>query len=87
MKKEKILFANDLGYGSVKASLNNEEILVPSLSSIVRAQDEETPLALNEKNLKSFANSIYDNMNVTIESPSVTSDRQLFVGSAATKNR
>ena len=52
MKKEKILFANDLGYGSVKASLNNEEILVPSLSSIVRAQDEETPLALNEKNLK-----------------------------------
>ncbi|MDC2828458.1 ParM/StbA family protein [Limosilactobacillus mucosae] len=86
MKKEKILFANDLGYGCVKASLNNEEILVPSLSSIVMAQNNETPLAFNENNLKAFASSIYDNLNVSIESPSVETDLQLFVGSAATKN-
>lgn len=87
MKKDKIMFANDLGYGSVKASINNEQILVPSLSSIVKGQDVETPLPFNEKNLKEFADSIYDNMNVTVESPSIESDKQLFVGSAATKNR
>ena len=46
MSNNVIKVSNDLGYGAVKAKLNDEKVQFPSVMAVERAQDIAAPLRL-----------------------------------------
>ena len=59
--------ANDLGYGSVKAIIDDKEIQFPSVFTIEREQDIASPVEFESKSQKDeYMKEFLNHMDVTI---------------------
>lgn len=83
-----INIANDLGYGFVKASLNNNNVSFPSMVGIQNDRDALTPRDIpNKQQLNQEINQLMDNMNVSINSDAVSTAGNFLVGAAAANQK
>ncbi|WP_298491128.1 ParM/StbA family protein [uncultured Lactobacillus sp.] len=84
MKKEKVMVvANDLGYGAVKASINevdNQVILQPSVVAEVQQITSDPIDSSNDNAVKSTIENLFKNMDVTIDK------KRYLVGLAASNS-
>lgn len=82
---EKIIpFANDLGYSSMKAFINNQSYKIPSNMAVLRQQDMFAPQTFNTKQEKdAYFQHLTEHMDISVSSQSVKEHRRLFVGQAA----
>ena len=77
-------FANDLGYGSIKAALNDEKIKMPSVIASEKPQDITEPIAFdNHDQQASYMKNFLNEMDVSVSSSAVTSQGRYLVGQAA----
>ena len=82
---EKIMkVANDLGYGSVKANVDGENIKFPSVISAERPQDIQAPMEFDTKqDQDAYMKDFLNNMDVTVSSNAVKTSGRFLVGNAA----
>ena len=67
MENNVIKVANDLGYGAVKAKLNDENIEFPSVMAVERAQDISAPIQFDNKQQQdNYFKDFINHMDVTI---------------------
>lgn len=79
--------ASDLGYSSVKADVNGEQIKFPSAIAVLRKQDVFDPITFSSKDEeKDYFQNLLDHMDVTIASSSVKTPERMLVGLAAVKS-
>lgn len=82
--ENEIVIANDLGYSSVKANINDKEIKFPSVIAQLRPQDVPAPAEINsDDEMKNYISTFLDNMDVTIASNAVKSSGRFLIGNAA----
>lgn len=90
MSKNNILklnVANDLGYGSVKAKVEDTNIHFPSVIAIQRGQDLNKPVEFNSNQEKlTYLEGMINHMDVTISSSAVKTQGRFLVGNAAIKS-
>lgn len=90
MSKNNILklnVANDLGYGSVKAKVEDTNIHSPSVIAIQREQDLNKPVEFNSNQEKlTYLEGMINHMDVTISSSAVKTQGRFLVGNAAIKS-
>lgn len=90
MSKNNILklnVANDLGYGSVKAKVEDTNIHFPSVIAIQREQDLNKPVEFNSNQEKlTYLEGMINHMDVTISSSAVKTQGRFLVGNAAIKS-
>lgn len=76
--------ANDLGYGSVKASINDKEYQFPSVIALESEQNIPAPVEFDDMTNKDFYMQHFtDHMDVTVSSSAVKSQGRFLVGNAA----
>lgn len=76
--------ANDLGYGSVKASINDKEYQFPSVIALESEQNIPAPVEFDDMtNKDSYMQHFTDHMDVTVSSSAVKSQGRFLVGNAA----
>lgn len=76
--------ANDLGYGSVKAIIDGNEIQFPSVFTIEREQDIASPVEFESKSQKDeYIKDFLNHMDVTISSSSVKTPGRFLIGQNA----
>ena len=82
---EKIMkVANDLGYGSVKANVDGEDIKFPSVIASERPQDIQAPTEFDTKEEQNaYMKDFLNNMDVSVSSNSVKISGRFLVGNAA----
>lgn len=81
---ELINFANDLGYGAIKAELNNEKVLMPSVIARLSAQNTPKPrIFKNDDATKNYLKHFLDNLDVTVSSSAVSEQGRFLIGQAA----
>ena len=82
---EKIMkVANDLGYGSVKANIDGEDIKFPSVIASERPQDIQAPTEFDTKEEQNaYMKDFLNNMDVSVSSNSVKISGRYLVGNAA----
>ena len=82
---EKIMkVANDLGYGSVKANIDGEDIKFPSVIASERPQDIQAPTEFDTKEEQNaYMKDFLNNMDVSVSSNSVKISGRFLVGNAA----
>lgn len=86
-KSKTMLVANDLGYGAVKAQVDDERILFPSVAALLREQDIQDPVQFSsDADRDYYFEHFSDHMDVTISSPSVTTQGRFLVGRAASES-
>ena len=82
--ENEIVIANDLGYSSVKANINDKEIKFPSVIAQLRPQDIPAPAEINsDDEMKNYISTFLDNMDVTVASNAVKSSGRFLIGNAA----
>lgn len=88
MEKSKImLVANDLGYGAVKAQVDDERILFPSVAALLREQDIQDPVQFsNDVDRDYYFEHFLEHMDVTVSSPAVTTQGRFLVGRSASES-
>lgn len=88
MEKSKImLVANDLGYGAVKAQVDDERILFPSVAALLREQDIQDPVQFgSDADHDYYFEHFLEHMDVTVSSPSVTTQGRFLVGRSASES-
>ena len=90
MSKNNILklnVANDLGYGSVKAKVEDTNIHFPSVIAIQREQDLNKSVEFNSNQEKlTYLEGMINHMDVTISSSAVKTQGRFLVGNAAIKS-
>lgn len=80
--------ANDLGYGSVKAVINNEEIHFPTVLTVEREQDLPSPVVFDSDQEKAvYFDNFLDKMDVTIASESVSMQGRFLIGYRAVTSK
>ena len=73
--------ANDLGYGSVKAIIDDKEIKFPSVFTIEREQDIASPIEFESKGQKDdYMKDFINHMDVTISSSAVKTPGRFLIG-------
>lgn len=83
-KSKVIVTANDLGYSSVKADIDDKELKFPSVMAQLRPQDVPTPAEINSDNeMEVYMNNFLDNMDVTVASNTVKTASRFLIGQAA----
>ncbi|NYA63443.1 ParM/StbA family protein [Lactobacillus salivarius] len=83
----KLNVANDLGYGSVKAKVEDTNIHFPSVIAIQREQDLNKPVEFNSNQEKlTYLEGMINHMDVTISSSAVKTQGRFLVGNAAIKS-
>lgn len=83
----KMNVANDLGYGSVKAKVNDTKIHFPSVLALQREQDIAKPVEFDsEKEKLSYLSDMINHMDVTISSSAVKTQGRFLLGNAAVKS-
>ena len=83
----KMNVANDLGYGSVKAKVNDTKIHFPSVLALQREQDIVKPVEFDsEKEKLSYLSDMIDHMDVTVSSSAVKTQGRFLLGTAAIKS-
>lgn len=88
MENDKLLFANDLGYGAVKADLNGETVKFPSVIAVQREQDIQPPVEFDSKQQKDeYMKDLLNRLDVTISSSSVQMQGRFLVGNSAIESR
>lgn len=86
-KDKKIVIANDLGYSSVKANINDKELKFPSVIAQLRPQDVPAPAEINsDEAMKNYIDNFLDNMDVTVASNAVKSSGRYLIGNAAVES-
>lgn len=76
--------ANDLGYGSVKAIIDDKEIQFPSVFTIEREQDIASPVEFESKSQKDeYMKEFLNHMDVTISSSSIKTPGRFLIGQNA----
>ena len=86
-KDKKIVIANDLGYSSVKADINDKELKFPSVIAQLRPQDVPAPAEINsDEAMKNYIDNFLDNMDVTVASNAVKSSGRYLIGNAAVES-
>ena len=76
--------ANDLGYGSVKAIIDDKEIKFPSVFTIEREQDIASPVEFESKSQKDdYMKDFINHMDVTISSSAVKTPGRFLIGQYA----
>ncbi|MCC4370505.1 ParM/StbA family protein [Limosilactobacillus reuteri] len=76
--------ANDLGYGSIKVSLDGERMVYPSVIAIEREQDILAPVEFGNKSEKDkYMDDFLNRMDVTISSSAVKMQGRFLIGNAA----
>lgn len=82
---EKIMkVANDLGYGSVKANVDGENIKFPSVISAERPQDIQAPMEFDSKqDQDTYMKNFLNNMDVSVSSNAVKTSGRFLIGNAA----
>lgn len=84
----KINIANDLGYGSVKALVNDHSYLIPSTDAIVPTQAEFQPTQFERPSqLSEYMENFMDHLDVSVQSSQVKETRRMFIGKAAIRSR
>lgn len=79
--------ANDLGYGSVKAKVNDTKIHFPSVLALQREQDIAKPVEFDsEKEKLSYLSDMINHMDVTVSSSAVKTQGRFLLGTAAVKS-
>lgn len=83
-KSKVIVTANDLGYSSVKADIDDKELKFPSVMAQLRPQDVPAPAEINSDNeMEVYMNNFLDNMDVTVASNTVKTASRFLIGQAA----
>lgn len=83
-KSNVIVTANDLGYSSVKADIDDKELKFPSVMAQLRPQDVPAPAEINSDNeMEVYMNNFLDNMDVTVASNTVKTASRFLIGQAA----
>lgn len=83
----KMNVANDLGYGSVKAKVNDTKIHFPSVLALQREQDIAKPVEFDsEKEKLSYLSDMINHMDVTVSSSAVKTQGRFLLGTAAVKS-
>lgn len=83
----KMNVANNLGYGSVKAKVNDTKIHFPSVLALQREQDIAKPVEFDsEKEKLSYLSDMIDHMDVTVSSSAVKTQGRFLLGTAAVKS-
>ena len=83
-KSKVIVTANDLGYSSVKADIDDKELKFPSVMAQLRPQDVPAPAEINSDNeMEVYMNNFLDNMDVTVASNTVKTAGRFLIGQAA----
>lgn len=81
-------FANDLGYGSVKARINNHSYIVPSTIAKLRQQDVYQPTTFkNPAQMQNYMDDFMDHLDVSVQSAQVQETSRVFVGKNAVRSR
>ena len=81
-------FANDLGYGSVKARINNHSYIVPSTIAKLRQQDVYQPTTFkNPAQMQNYMDNFMDHLDVSVQSSQVQETSRVFVGKNAVRSR
>lgn len=76
--------ANDLGYSSMKISINDKVEVIPSVIGIQRKQNISKPVTFDsERAKKDYLAELAKNMDVTITSPSIKLNGRFLVGESA----
>lgn len=76
--------AIDLGYGSVKASIDGEKVVFPSAIVLQRKQDLFDPIKFDDEDQEdAYMTDLIDHMDVTISSSAVKTPGRFLVGKAA----
>ena len=79
--------ANDLGYGSVKAKVNDTKIHFPSVLALQREQDIAKPVEFDsEKEKLSYLSDMINHMDITVSSSAVKTQGRFLLGTAAVKS-
>lgn len=77
-------FANDLGYSSIKGSINDQALRVPSLIAIQRPQNIAKPVTFDQvADQDHYFAHLLKHMDVSISSPAVKLSGRFFVGERA----
>ncbi|MDM8279208.1 ParM/StbA family protein [Ligilactobacillus agilis] len=85
MSKKIYTVANDLGYGSMKLTINEDRYNIPSVISLQKENDITKPVSFDNKTQeKNYINELIDNLDVTITSPSVKTIGRFLIGKRAT---
>lgn len=88
MENNVIKVANDLGYGAVKAKLNDENIEFPSVMAVERAQDISAPIQFDNKQQQdNYFKDFINHMDVTISSSAIKQQGRFLIGNAALESR
>ncbi|MYZ80974.1 ParM/StbA family protein [Ligilactobacillus salivarius] len=83
----KMNVANDLGYSSVKAKVNDTKIHFPSVLALQREQDIAKPVEFDsEKEKLSYLSDMINHMDVTVSSSAVKTQGRFLLGNAAVKS-
>lgn len=83
----KMNVANDLGYGSVKAKVNDTKIHFPSVLALQREQDIAKPVEFDsEKEKLSYLSDMINHMDITVSSSAVKTQGRFLLGNAAVKS-
>lgn len=83
----KMNVTNDLGYGSVKAKVNDTKIHFPSVLALQREQDIAKPVEFDsEKEKLSYLSDMINHMDVTVSSSAVKTQGRFLLGTAAVKS-
>ena len=83
----KMNVANDLGYGSVKAKVNDTKIHFPSVLALQREQDIAKPVEFDsEKEKLSYLSDMINHMDITVSSSAVKAQGRFLLGTAAVKS-
>lgn len=85
MKNTKTMFvANDLGYGSVKATVDGEKIKFPSVMVVQRQQDLFDPITFDDESEKEqYISHMIDHMDISVQSTAVKMQGRFLVGQSA----
>ena len=84
---EKIMkVANDLGYGSVKANVDGENIKFPSVIAAERPQDVQAPMEFDSKqDQDTYMKNFLNNMDVSVSSNAVKTSGTAFPNGTGTR--
>ena len=76
--------ANDLGYGSIKATLNDEKVKMPSVIASEKPQDITEPVSFDDQEQQAaYMKDFINKLDVSVSSSAVTKQGRYLIGQAA----
>lgn len=83
----KMKLANDLGNGSVKATIDGQHLIFPSVIARIGQTDVTDPVVFNNKRAeRAYFNELLDHLKITVSSSAVNASGSYYYGKAAVEN-